>query len=236
MTTLVFDADLEALATKISFSVGETDVYITNGSLTKMTRNFASGAVEGAVVGTPVIGAGFTTFTGNANYLSTQIDDTALMTAFAIFKRPVGWSGDAMVLSNNGLVNGDNTAGTNFWLTAAGTVSFGAARDNGSGAATAASAAITLPSNTNWNLCIGEAGTVNKITSMTNNLTASSVTATARFVKTGKLRIGASYSASHAGQVDIMITVVIPRVLTTPERDSVVAQLRAYALKYGMTV
>lgn len=232
MTTLVFNADLEALATKISFSVGETDVYITNGSATKLTRNFASGTAEGVVGGVPVVSAASTRFTGQSNYLDTQIDDTAAMTVFAIFKRPVGWSGDAMVMSNNGV----GSVGVNFWLTAAGTTSFGAARDNGSGSQTAASTVITLPSPTDWNLCIGEAGAVNKITSVTSSLTSSSATATARITNAGKLRIGSSYSASHTGSVDLMIAVVIPRVLTTLETSSVIAQLQAYALKHGVTV
>ena len=232
MTTIVFNADLEALATKISFSVGETDVYITNGTPTKLTRNFASGAAEGTVIGVPVISAASTRFTGQSNYINTLIDDTAAMTVFAIFKRPVGWSGDAMVLSNNGV----GSVGVNFWLTAAGTTSFGAARDNGSGSQTAASTVITLPSNTDWNLCIGEAGAVNKITSATSSLTSSSATATARITNAGKLRIGSSYSASHTAQVDLMVCVVIPRVLTAPETTAVTAQLRAYALKHGVTV
>ena len=140
MTTIVFNADLEALATKISFSVGETDVYITNGSTAKLTRNFASAAVEGAVVGTPVVGAGFTTFTGQSNYLNTQIDDTALMTIFTICKRPSGWSGDAMVLSNNGTVGGDAGIGASIWLKANGNFAFATARDNGSGGQTVATA------------------------------------------------------------------------------------------------
>ena len=232
MTTIVFNADLEALATKISFSVGETDVYITNGTPTKLTRNFASGAAEGTVIGVPVISAASTRFTGQSNYINTLIDDTAAMTVFAIFKRPVGWSGDAMVLSNNGV----GSVGVNFWLTAAGTTSFGAARDNGSGSQTAASTVITLPSNTDWNLCIGEAGAVNKITSATSSLTSSSATATARITNAGKLRIGSSYNASHTAQVDLMVCVVIPRVLTTLENSNVVTQLQAYALKHGVTV
>lgn len=236
MTTIVFNADLEALATKISFSVGETDVYITNGSTAKLTRNFASGAVEAAVVGAPVVASGFTTFTGQSNYLNTQIDDTALMTIFTICKRPSGWSGDAMVLSNNGTVGGDSGIGASVWLKANGNYAFATARDNGSGGQTAPAAEFAVATPTDWNLLIAScSANLTSITCPTTGQTANSPNTNARYPKTAKLRLGSSYT-SHTGAVDVMIAVVIPRVLTTLERDSVVAQLRTYALKYGVTV
>jgi len=233
MTTIVFNADLEALATKISFSVGETDVYITNGSAAKLTRNLATGTAEGVVVGTPAISAASTRFTGNSNYINTQIDDTTAMTVFAIFKRPSGWSGDAMVVSNNGV---GAAIGSSLWLFANGNVGLAAARDNGSGGQTSAVAQITPADPTAWGLVVAEGGSVNKITNITTSQTASSGVSAARITAPSKLRIGSSYNASHTGQIDVMVCVVIPRVLTTLETDSVIAQLRAYAAKYGVTV
>ncbi len=237
MTTIVFNADLEALATKISFSVGETDVYITNGTPAKLTRNFVSAATEGVVVGAPVVASGFTTFTASSNYLNTQIDETALMTIFTICKRPSGWSGDAMVLSNNGTVGGDNSIGASIWLKANGNYAFATARDNGSGGQTGATAEFAVATPTGWNLLVASSDTnLTTMTCPTTGQTANSTNTNARFVKSAKMRIGSSYTAVHTGAVDVMITVVIPRVLTLAERDGVVAQLRAYATKRGITV
>lgn len=234
MTTIVFNADLEALATKISFSVGETDVYISNGSTAKLTRNFASGAAEGTVIGAPVISAASTRFTGNSNYVDTQIDDSTNITMIAIAKRPTGWSGDAMALSNNG--QGGVNIGCSLWYLANGNIGFSAARDNGSGSQTSAIVSTTPADPLAWALVIGEAGTANRFTNMTTNQTVLGTNTNARFVSPAKMRIGSSYQVSHTGQIDVMVCVVIPRVLTTLERDSVVAQLRAYATKYGVTV
>ena len=234
MTTIVFNADLEALATKISFSVGETDVYITNGSATKLTRNFASGAAEGTVVGAPVVSAASSRFTGQSNYVDTQADDSENITMIAIAKRPSGWSGDAMAISNNGL--GGVNIGCSLWYLANGNIGFSAARDNGSGSQTSAIASTTPADPLAWALVIGEAGTANRFTNITTDQTVLGANTNARFVSPAKMRVGSSYQATHTGQIDVMVCVVIPRVLTTLERDAVVAQLRAYALKHGVTV
>lgn len=235
MTTIVFNADLEALATKISFSVGETDVYITNGNAAKLTRNFASGAAEGTVVGAPVVSAASTRFTGQSNYINTQIDDSTAITVIAIAKRPTGFAAvDAMALSNNGL--GGVNIGCSLWYFASGNIGFSAARDNGSGSQTSGIVSTTPSDPLAWALVIGEAGTANRFTNITTDQTVLGANTNARIVSPAKFRIGSSYQATHTGQIDVMVCVVIPRVLTLAERDAVVAQLRAYATKYGVTV
>ena len=155
------------------------------------------------------------------------------MTLIAIAKRPSGWSGDAMALSNNGVAG---NIGTNLWFFANGNVGAAAARDNGSGGQTSGVAQITTADPLAWGLFVGEVGNVNKITNMTTDQTASSTNTAARIVSPTKFRIGSSYQAVHTGQIDVMVCVVIPRVLTLAERDAVVAQLRTYALKRGVTV
>lgn len=238
MTTIIFNSDLEALATKISYSVGETDVYITNGNLSKITRNFTTGQVEGVVVGIPAISATSTRFKGPINYMNTQIDETATMTIFTICKRPVGdTTDDAMVISNNGTVNGDNGIGSSIWLKGNGNYAFATARDNGSGGQTGATGEFAVATPTNWNLLVASCDTnLTTLTCPTTNQTANSSNVNARFVKSAKMRIGASYTAVHTGGVDVMVTVVVPRVLSVNETAQVVAQLRAYALKHSVVV
>lgn len=238
MTTIIFNSDLEALATKISYSVGETDVYITNGNLSKITRNFTTGQVEGVVVGVPVITGTSTQFTGLSNYINTQIDETATMTIFTICKRPVGGTADdAMVVSNNGTVNGDTGIGSSIWLKGNGNYAFATARDNGSGGQTAATAEFVVATPTNWNLLVAScSANLTTLTCPTTNQTANSSNVNARFVKSAKMRIGSSYSESRTGVVDVMVTVVVPRVLSVNETAQVVAQLRAYALKHSIVV
>jgi hypothetical protein len=231
MKILLETADTENVSPIKYFGVGESGVFITNHDSTKCMRNFATGALENTIGGTVALTDHIASFTSQSNFVQTAIAETALMSIFSVFCPKTALSFAATNYTSTG------NMGVGLWAQSAGQLQFFASRDNGAGAPALSTASGDTITFGNWVLASGVASaTGNTVTNHTTNKSTTLATTAARMLQANPVRLGSSWGGSFVGSADHLITVIVPGVLTAVQTASLLAAMRAYATKHGITV
>lgn len=210
--------------------------------------NRAIDGVSAAMVGTPLLGVGFGTFTSMSNYLQTEISETDEMTIISLCRSnsviPGGASsgGDATTpafvtnyigpVVTSGYTG--NALGVGLFATSPSVLSGFACRDNGSGVATLAGAGLN-DTVANWGfrgvrITSSLTTTFNRTVGTQNNSTVTN----RRIRNSQKLRIGSTTTA-FAGKADISAVAIFNVALTDEEIDKVVAMMRVRSARLGIS-
>ena len=246
MTLIAGLPNAEATSRKMLLPVsqGLKAIHLLNGSVEKAARNFALGGPDGAVIGNPVVGAGFVTFQGLASYIQTQIEETTEATIFCAARSLDTFADDAHrpmlygTFQSPAAAGGGNTFGISAAMLSSVQINGYAARGTSTSDDTSTPAAISAGNTASWALYSQAVPNISPtvLRDHTNNLIDVDESSVARFRSTGKFRIGSGFT-QFGGSCQLALWVYYDRVLSTTERDDTVAKLRQYLSTYqGITV
>lgn len=239
--------DAESYATEYASPVRRAleAIHFLNTSVEKSARNYAPGksTLQGSVVGTPTVGSGYLRCTGLSNFIQTGVAETRNGTMFVIGRNLV----DDGAVANRTMLAG-TYKGAGAPLPGGSGVGFYAgsvvARLNGlshhatndAATSTLSVATIQVVPLTTWALMMLSFSD-NKVVcrNLSVPYTASTTPPTPRRVVGDKMRIGSGYT-SYTGVCDVAAFQYHSEVLTEEEIQLVAADLRAYALRKGITV
>lgn len=216
----------------------------------RFARNRAIGKGDGLIVGAPVAYATHGRFKGGANFLTTQIGETAEMTIIvvgrAVSEIPAGAAagGDANTPFYAGSIGSalDSVAypggsyGVRLYSAAAGSLRGSAGRVAASGSGgTPGTATLNGETTTAWAMrAIRVSGSLTTIFNLTRNAQASSVEVGTRALSAAKMQIGGA--GSFAADVDISAVVFASVAWTDAEIALNAALLRKRAARLGFIV
>lgn len=243
------NVDAEAYATEYAAPVrrGLESWHFLNTSATKAARNYAPGKQSGSIIGTPVEFASHIQFKGLENFIQTNTSETANQTFFSVVKSTDSLVDDATRPMYFGtfksqLPNGnpaDTTFGCALYAATSTGITATAGRGNTTLDDTAAGVTLSGQNPASWSLVVSTAhsnlspATVKNVTS---GVTTVGTTPTLpRLVSDGKYRIGSGF-LQFGGTCDMAFWGAYSVVLTASEIDAVVADIRAYMLRRGITV
>lgn len=220
---------------------GLRGLYLFGDTLAHSKRNHAPSGDDLTVVGSPVIEATHARLTGLSNYFDTGLLETSAMTYIAVSRSvgsPTSNADSAPIVGN---FRGSTVAeyGNHLvWTDSGGAdrITFSIGTDNGGALVTDG---VALNETTqDWDLIIagsdGAASDIYNITDDTSN--NGSAYANSRAAATvDNLLIGSFYT-SFAGEVDIHQIWIFDRLLTSDERTTLTADIRALAAADGITV
>ena len=236
MTTITFTkTDLSSIANRFDVGVANAHIFLTYGDITKLKKDFGTGLESSVVAGSPTLSSSNALFTGFTDYVSTDTSDSDALTIFTIAKRPTtDYSLNALAVSNN--ASGD--IGVSIIWNSSGNIAFAAARDNGSGGSTSAQATLLGVGTNQWAFVCGEtsSSTKNTITDLKLGTVAEASNLNSRRIGANKLRLGGAYINTYNGSINHFMTVVFNRLLTSTEKNTVIAAMRKLALHVGITV
>jgi hypothetical protein len=214
--------------------------------------NRAPGKPDASLTGAPTAYATHGRFKGLANFLETQISESANMTIIVVGKAanaiPAGasatgdintpiYAGNYYGASATPGVTG-NVYGTSLFHSAPATLTSNGARSNGAGGTVNATVDLTSETPTAWGIRAArtsEAPGANKVFNLTRGVTASSAVATSRVLASPKMRIG-SAQQNFAGEVDISVIAIYSVALTDAEIDLVADSMRKRMTRLGIAV
>lgn len=236
------DVDAEAYATEYSSPVrrGLEGIHFLNGTAAKAARNYAPGKSSGVVIGAPAATTGFLSCKSLSNFIQTDIPESDLATVFVIARSTDVGTADAVRPAFYATQDGPGADG-------AGTAQGLAVWHSGSqvrslvgyltpAAATFIDVNLVEPLVANFALYVQVvAADKLELRDVTRSLTASVAPTGTRRRTTNKFRIGSSFK-SLGGTSDIAVFQVHSVVLSEAEIAAVVADLRAYAARKGITV
>lgn len=231
--------DAESSAREYSSPVprGLEGIFFLNTSLDKIAHNYAQGKAKGTVMGAPLPGAAGTTFKSQSNYVLTDVSETDEMTLFVLARSALDGTDQtsrAVFLSNYSSAN--NPPGLGVYVQNTNRIS--AFANFGADAASNTLVPAVINSTnvvTNWNLyaAIIKAGSVT-IRNLTTGQTGTLTNVAPRRKGAPKICIGSSYT-TYSGACDIAVAQMHSVALTETEIQAVTADLRAYALRKGIT-
>lgn len=220
----------------------DTDIH-------RLGFNRAPSKPNAKIVGSPVVGSASTRFKGMLNYLNTSIAETDAMTIMVVGKSaneipagsPGGGDGNTPMYAGTytgpaAIISSGTSSGIALHHSANTTLYAIGARDNGSGASTAAQ--ISAPDIANgWGLRALRTSTGEKtrVQNITRGTSAENPSINTRIPTTNHLRIGGGYTG-FAGEVDISHIVVFSVRLTDAELDLMAAFMRKRASSIGLSV
>lgn len=236
-------------------SRGLEAIHFTNTNSDKIARNYASGKANGSLMGTPTsIAAGSTRFKAGTNGLITSVQEPEQATIFVIAKSPVNlgtipipladrpafWGTFQSPLASN---PGTTAQGIALYVTSQGGLAANVLVDQGgtpTWVPSAFTAAESAPMINVWQLYSVTVGASDAVVALRNETTgqaAPTSPAGTRLLTTGRIRVGTLVTdTTHQGLADIAVAQIHSVVLTDAERMAVVADLRAYAARKGITV
>jgi hypothetical protein len=232
--------DAEAYATEYAAPVRRAleGVFFTNGSAEKCARNYAPGKPSGAIVGAPVAVASYATFKGLTNYIQTQIAETESMTLFAIGKAVVVVGDPQQIPMFVGSYNTGVLSGVSIYAAGPTSIRGTAGYGNDDASNINASVGVATDPVSAWHLysvTVTPTGVATR--DHTSNLTLVGVNpGMPRRLAGRTIRLGSGYSGGIQGPVDLAAIQIHSAALTDDERNKTVADLRAYALRKGITV
>lgn len=220
---------------------GLEGIFFLNSSREKASRNYAPGKPDGAIVGTPTINPSYINARSQSNYVQTEVVESEEVTIFCIARTTdpgsnlptrAAWYG---TYRNQGANAAVWNPGVSAW------------RDNGTFRANAGygddpaapvqrQVVISAADFSAWSLYVHRVRAADVyFTDVTRGLSGSTSAIGARQRSVGKFRIGGVYY-EFLGQCDVAVWQVHSVALNDQEIASIVANLRAYALKLGITV
>ena len=212
--------------------------------------NRALGKADADVFGAPVAYATHGRFKGLANFLETQIAESANETIIVVCKAaaaiPAGSSGngDANTPFYAGNFYGPTVTagltgssfGVNLFATAQTSLIGAVSRSNGAGGATSGQVPLTGEVATDWAIrCVRATPTETATFNLTKNTKTVAPLAAARALASTKVRIGGATTV-FAGEADISAVAVYSEALTDAEIAAVAGLMRTRMRRLGITV
>lgn len=223
--------------------------HFLNTSAAKAARNYAPGKPQAQIVGTPGVNADYLAFKSTVNFIQTEVRESAGQTVFYVARSMDSMAGNdtkPMFYSTyqSPAVSGvGNTYGVSGYGNGVGVLVQSGARGNDLTNHTSAGVSIAGNDFAKWALYVGvvEPGlaphrAINKTQGIAS---AGAMPTLPRLITSGKFRIGSCYTgawAPFAGTCEMALWACYSEVLTTPEIDAVVANIRAYMARRGITV
>lgn len=213
-------------------------IFFQNTSLEKVSHNYVPAKLSGSIVGTPSPTATATTFKSMANYVTTDVTETDYMTWFIVARSELDGTNQAsraVFLGNYDSTS--NPPGCGMYIQNTNRVSgFACYGVDAASNVLVASSVNSTKTVTDWNLyaVIVQPGGVT-MRNLTTNQTGTIANVNPRRKATTKIRIGSSIT-TYSGQCDIAVAQLHSATLTETEIQTVAADLRAYALRRGLTV
>ncbi|WP_410480679.1 hypothetical protein ACJ70E_15795 [Pseudomonas plecoglossicida] len=210
----------------------------------RFSLNRAIGKPNADVVGAPVAYATHGRFKGLANYLKTQVPETAEMTIVAVGRLvslPTGSANGAMLVSNfsgNAVTPGYTGTATGVSLYSDGANFKGTGcRDNGSGGMDTATATDATDTPTDWAIRAvrTQPSAINKYFNLTKGTSATNASVRARVLSDSMFRIG-SATGNFAGEADISAVAIYSVALTDDEIRQVADAMRKRMTRLGISV
>jgi hypothetical protein len=208
-------------------------------------RNWALDQPDGVVIGTPTRGPDDISwrFKGLANFVQTQVTETANMTFILVARTFDTLAANATRPQFFGNFTSPpqlqdtttTTFGSRFWISVSGAVRFGAGRGTTVDNDVQADIGVTVANHQAYQLFTCETSPVNKLTSATTSNTATSAVTDPRFPARAALRLGSGY-LTQEGECDILLWRAWSRALTAEELAAETADARAYLGGLGVTV
>lgn len=214
----------------------------------RFTFNRAMGKPDAAMSGSPVAYATHGRFKGLANFLETQISETANQTILIVCKAaaaiPAGSSGSGD--SNTPFFVGNylgpavdatgSSFGVNLFCTSQNILIGSASRSNGSGGATSSQVALNSEVATDWGIrCVRATASETVVFNLTKGIKVVAAQTAARVLASTKARIG-SATTSFAGEADISAVAIFSEALTDTEISSVAEVMRKRMTRLGIAV
>lgn len=216
-------------------------------NVTKAPKNLAPSGVNLVTVGAPTVGSGggSMVLTGNSNYYQTNINDPMEATIFMVAKTDAALSSLAtrpiFYAADNGVPLLENTETTTGGLICRIFDSSGNKFSSQASRGTSVSDDVTGLINqtfadyTAWALTmheIPEASGVNTMTNVTTSSASSSSGTAPRFPTQRKILIGSGHATpSNNGTCEISQWIMYDRLLSTDEKNAIIADIRAYQLR-----
>lgn len=224
--------------------------HFLNTSAAKGARNYAPGKPQARIVGTPGENAAFLQFKGERDFIQTEVAESAGHTFFFVARssdtladidtRPMFYG----TYRSPAADGSGETFGVGAWVHAPGQINQSGTRGNSNADDTSWGAALTNNDVATWALYVGivDPGMQpHRLMNKTKGTQAATVVPTMpRFLSTGRYRIGSGYGGTgytaYKGTCEMALWACYSQVLTGTEIDAVVANVRAYMARRGITV
>jgi hypothetical protein len=212
------------------------------GDAATTARNLVTGKPQGAVVGAPVLGAGFATFLHNSNFVQTGLVDQTEVTLLAVSRVPNKTNTQFKYVIGNFASPSTKEGGSNLLYNSPANGGIGTyASRNNAGTNVATSAYIgTTRDHSLWSFNVGRIGAgIQRAEDKTSGEVANAPTTYPRQAPAvGAYRIGSSISTSFSNltTVDVAWAAIYSRVLTDAEIDAIYLKVKLYLATKGITV